>query len=341
MDAMTGFLGTSEESIKLLRSMPETAQMLASQQFEFSQLMGVSDREAAEVLNNFAGTLGAAGAFDETLGSLIGFVKIESAAINMSMPQRIQAARDEIERQKNQTGAVADQANLRENQLRSTQEIQSLIGVLRGPVTKGMQTLATVTGEATTALGNLAGTNQRGAPPGPGSRAVPETSAPAAAATSAVATPSAEAAVAPTQTPPDVATPSAEAAVAPTRPLRRTPPGASPTDRPAAVTPNTPGAGATNLNVVQLPGTESMGQFAQGGIAAGPTSGYQAMMDGVNAVVPLGGGRSIPVEMPNMSQGSREQMQMMGQQMTKLDELVRETRTNNMLTQRLLKVAQS
>jgi hypothetical protein len=45
--------------------------------------------------------------------------------------------------------------------------------------------------------------------------------------------------------------------------------------------------------------------------------------------------------MPNMTQGNQEQMQAMSQQMSKLDDLVRETRVNNMLTQRLLKVAQA
>ena len=37
--------------------------------------------------------------------------------------------------------------------------------------------------------------------------------------------------------------------------------------------------------------------FSQGGVASGPTSGYPAMLHGTEAVVPLSGGRSIPVEM--------------------------------------------
>ena len=37
--------------------------------------------------------------------------------------------------------------------------------------------------------------------------------------------------------------------------------------------------------------------FSGGGIASGPSSGYPAILHGTEAVVPLGGGRSIPVEM--------------------------------------------
>jgi hypothetical protein len=98
-----------------------------------------------------------------------------------------------------------------------------------------------------------------------------------------------------------------------------------------------PGA-PTKPNAARLPPPE----FAQGGIATGPASGYEAMLHGVEAVVPLAGGRSIPVQsMPDMDLGFRDQMRMLNQQMSRLDDLVRETRTNNMLTQRLLKVAQS
>jgi hypothetical protein len=65
------------------------------------------------------------------------------------------------------------------------------------------------------------------------------------------------------------------------------------------------------------------------------------MLHGVEAVVPLSSGRNIPVEMPDMTMGVREQMQLMNQQMTLLGDLVKETRANNDLTERLLKVARS
>lgn len=37
--------------------------------------------------------------------------------------------------------------------------------------------------------------------------------------------------------------------------------------------------------------------FSEGGVASGPASGYPAMLHGTEAIVPLSGGRSIPVEM--------------------------------------------
>jgi hypothetical protein len=117
-----------------------------------------------------------------------------------------------------------------------------------------------------------------------------------------------------------------------------TAPGAVAAPEPTAAVAAPVSPAATNLNVVNLP--EPPG-FAQGGIATGPTSGYQAMLLGVEAVIPLAGGRSIPVEMPGMTAGVREQMQLMNQQMMLLSDLVKEPRANNDLTERLLKVARS
>ena len=37
--------------------------------------------------------------------------------------------------------------------------------------------------------------------------------------------------------------------------------------------------------------------FSEGGVASGPDTGYPVMLHGTEAVVPLSGGRSIPVEM--------------------------------------------
>jgi hypothetical protein len=345
-DAMTGFLGTSDASIQLLRAMPEFAEMLASQNFEYGQAMAVAEREAGQVLDNFAGTLGLAGGFDEIFGSLVGFVKMESAALHKTFPERIAAAEAEIAAQKAQQGAAADQAALRENQLRTAQNAQSLIGVLRGPVTAGMRTLATATGEASTALARIARVAERGAAPGDAAR------------DQRPAEPAAAAPAAPRQlgrTPPGIAAPAAEQPVSmavPAAPTESTAPIAAETAAPTApitaetAAPTAPitaetaaptASTATNLNVVNLPTPE----FAQGGIATGPTSGYQAMLHGVEAVVPLAGGRSIPVQMPDMSMGVREQMQLMNQQMALLGDLVRETRANNDLTERLLKAARS
>ena len=44
--------------------------------------------------------------------------------------------------------------------------------------------------------------------------------------------------------------------------------------------------------------------FSKGGIVSGPTSGFPAMLHGTEAVVPLSGGRSIPVEMKGSGGGN-------------------------------------
>jgi hypothetical protein len=323
-DAMTGFLGTSEASMQLMRAMPEFAQMLASQNFEYSEALGVAEREAGAVLDNFASTLGAAGGFDEVFGSLAGFVKMEAAALNKSFPDRLRAAELEIQIQKEQQGAVADQASLRESQLLTAQNAQNLIGILRGPVTSGMQVLATTAGEASTALARIAGVDTRGAPAGAGTVELPTPAAVPVAPTGGAASTTLPAS-------PAVALPTATSFAQTESPAAG--PSALPINPARLVAPT-----ATNLNVVNLPITP---EFAQGGIATGPTSGYQAMLHGIEAVVPLSSGRSIPVSMPNMSLASQQQMDIMSQQMSMLDSLIKETKTNNTLTERLLKVAQS
>jgi len=50
---------------------------------------------------------------------------------------------------------------------------------------------------------------------------------------------------------------------------------------------------------------ERLPEFSAGGIASGPSSGYPAVLHGTEAVVPLAGGRSIPVEMKGGGSGSQ------------------------------------
>jgi hypothetical protein len=39
--------------------------------------------------------------------------------------------------------------------------------------------------------------------------------------------------------------------------------------------------------------------YASGGIATGPNTGYPALLHGTEAIIPLSGGRGIPVEIDN------------------------------------------
>jgi len=76
-----------------------------------------------------------------------------------------------------------------------------------------------------------------------------------------------------------------------------------------------------------------------GGVLSGPKSGYQAMLHGDEAVVPLAGGRSIPVEMTGLTASMSGQMDMMAIQITKLDELISAMRSNNDISNKILKAA--
>ncbi len=81
--------------------------------------------------------------------------------------------------------------------------------------------------------------------------------------------------------------------------------------------------------------------YAYGGIAQGPKSGYQATLHGTEAVVPLPDGRTIPVEMPSLSDGMRQQVSMMQEQIGRLDELISTMRTQNAISNKILMVAQN
>jgi muramidase (phage lysozyme) len=67
---------------------------------------------------------------------------------------------------------------------------------------------------------------------------------------------------------------------------------------------------------------EAMGSFAYGGISAGPKSGYLSMMHGTEAVIPLPGGRNVPVEMTGMSDQMGEQVSLMTEQVNRFDQMI-------------------
>ena len=79
--------------------------------------------------------------------------------------------------------------------------------------------------------------------------------------------------------------------------------------------------------------------MAEGGIASGPTSGYQANLQGTNAVVPLPSGQQIPVDMPEFNTNLTDQTQILSQQLAKLDDLVRVMQTQVGVSTKILQSA--
>jgi len=89
------------------------------------------------------------------------------------------------------------------------------------------------------------------------------------------------------------------------------------------------------------PSSANLPGYAYGGIAQGPKSGYQATLHDTEAVVPLPDGRTIPVQMPAMNENMREQISMLREQTSKLDELINVMRTQNSISSKLLMVSQN
>ena len=83
------------------------------------------------------------------------------------------------------------------------------------------------------------------------------------------------------------------------------------------------------------------GGYQYGGVASGPKSGYMSMLHGTEAVIPLPGGRSVPVEMTGMSDKIGEQVGMMSAQLDRLDEMVSLMRTSNDTNAKILRASQN
>jgi hypothetical protein len=83
-----------------------------------------------------------------------------------------------------------------------------------------------------------------------------------------------------------------------------------------------------------------MPSAAMGGILSGPTSGYQALLHGNEAVVPLPDGRTIPVQSKGggtgSSAGAEEQISLLTQELSKLDSLLSVMTKQNNITDRML-----
>ena len=74
---------------------------------------------------------------------------------------------------------------------------------------------------------------------------------------------------------------------------------------------------------------------ATGGVLSGPKSGYNAMLHGTEAVIPLPDGKSIPVQMAGTG-GSAAQINLLAQELEKLEALVRVVQKNNDITNKIL-----
>lgn len=75
--------------------------------------------------------------------------------------------------------------------------------------------------------------------------------------------------------------------------------------------------------------------YRQGGIASGPNSGYQAMLHGTEAIVPLANGKSIPVEISGFAENLMQQNSQMNMQMSKLAQVFDQTSTQGMMSLQL------
>jgi len=78
-----------------------------------------------------------------------------------------------------------------------------------------------------------------------------------------------------------------------------------------------------------------------GGIATGPRSGYNTVLHGTEAVIPLPNGKTIPVEMSGMQVNMDRQIGILGAQLDKMDQMISALRDQTSISQRILQVSQA
>jgi hypothetical protein len=79
--------------------------------------------------------------------------------------------------------------------------------------------------------------------------------------------------------------------------------------------------------------------MAYGGMVSGPKSGYQGMLHGDEAVIPLAGGRSVPVEMPAFTGSLQEQIGLLSDNNSLLSELIGLMSNNNSISSKILQAS--
>jgi hypothetical protein len=80
-------------------------------------------------------------------------------------------------------------------------------------------------------------------------------------------------------------------------------------------------------------------EMAYGGIVSGPKSGYQGMLHGDEAVIPLAGGRNVPVEMPAFTGSLQEQIGLLSDNNSLLSELIGLMSNNNSISSKILQAS--
>lgn len=102
-----------------------------------------------------------------------------------------------------------------------------------------------------------------------------------------------------------------------------------------SATPSAPTESSTPAGP-KTPASSSMPSAAMGGILSGPRSGYTATLHGTEAVVPLPDGRTIPVDMPDLSGVLNDQSALLSDVVSTLDGIVKNMKTQVDVSKKIL-----
>lgn len=94
------------------------------------------------------------------------------------------------------------------------------------------------------------------------------------------------------------------------------------------------------LNKANVDWTTAMASLRDGGVASGPRNGYQAMLHGTEAVVPLPDGKSIPVEQATFDDVISNRISLYSQQLDKFQTLMTAMQKHVDISNKILQRAQ-
>jgi predicted chitinase len=173
MDIMLGYVSASAEAEQFMRLAPAAARRIQSGQFEATEVLDITSREAGVNLDRFSGTLGKLGMMTDLFGEYSGIRDLDLMTARDTVANREALAKQQIEDRKQTQDATSDYAAMLVEQRRTREAAQDAIHAGVNSATAAMRTLTSAASAAAAAASRVAGA--AGAPGVPAPAAVPTT----------------------------------------------------------------------------------------------------------------------------------------------------------------------
>ena len=173
MDIMLGYISASAEAEQFMRLAPAAARRIQSGQFEATEVLDITSREAGVNLDRFSGTLGKLGMLTDLFGEYAGIRDLDLMTARDTVTNRAEQAEQQIEDRKRTQDATRDYAAMLVEQRRTREAAEDAINLGVNTATAAMRGLTSAASAAAAAVSRVAGA--AGAPGVPAPAAVSRT----------------------------------------------------------------------------------------------------------------------------------------------------------------------